>query len=311
MTSTPAPEPHESHHHSHGSSSSTRRLAVALALTSTVLVAEVAVGLITGSLALLADAGHMLIDAAGLTMALVAAHLSTRGATDRSTWGLRRAEVIGAALQAGALGVVGVLVAIEAVRTLAAPQPVVGTGMLVMGVVGLVANVVALVVLAGGRTANLNMRAAFLEVLGDTLGSLGVIAAAAVIAVTGWQQADAVASLLIVALIVPRAVSLLRDAGRVLMDFTPQGLDLAEVRRHILQVDHVESVHDLHAWTIASDLPVLTAHVVVRDECLRDGHAPVILDGLQRCVAEHFPVSIEHTTFQLEPAVRGARERVC
>lgn len=311
MTRAPAPAPREGHHHSHGSSSSTPRLAIALALTSTVLLAEVAVGLLTGSLALLADAGHMLIDAAGLTMAFVAARLSTREATDRSTWGLRRAEVIGAALQAGALAVVGVLVAVEAVRTLTAPQPVAGTGMLIMGVVGLAANVVALIVLAGGRTTNLNMRAAFLEVLGDALGSLGVIAAAAVIAVTGWQQADAVASLLIVALIVPRAASLLRDAGRVLMDFTPQGLDLAEVRRHILQVDHVESVHDLHAWTIASGLPVLTAHVVVRDECLRDGHAPVILDGLQRCVAEHFPVRIEHTTFQLEPAVRGIHERVC
>lgn len=297
--------------HDHSAGGSTRRLSIALGLTSTVLVAEVAAGLLTGSLALLADAGHMLVDSLGLATALIAARLSSRAATDRATWGLRRAEVIGAALQAGALSVVGVSVAIEAVDNLTAPHRVEGTGMLLMGVVGLLANLAALGVLSGGRDTSLNMRAAFLEVLGDALGSLGVIAAAGVIAATGWQRADAVASLLIVALIVPRALILLREAGRTLMDFTPDGLDLTEVRRHILGVEHVEAVHDLHAWVVASDLPVLTAHVVVRDECLRDGHAPAILDSLQTCVAEHFPVRIEHATFQLEPTVRTTRERTC
>jgi len=219
---------------------------------------------------------------------------------------MRRAEVIGAALQAGMLAVVGVFVAFKAIHNLLVAPQVEASGMLVMGVIGLVANIIALVVLSGGRGGdghgeNLNMRAAFLEVLNDALGSVGVIIAAAIVARTGWTRADAVVSLLIAVLILPRAVALLRSALAVLMDFTPKELDLAQVRTHMLEVDHVEEVHDLHAWTVASGMPVLTAHVVVRDECLRDGHTEEILDRLQSCMAEHFPVRIQHATLQLEP----------
>ena len=294
------------HSHNHGAGASRGRLLIALCLSVTVLVAEIITALLTGSLALLADAGHMLTDVVGLVMALVAAHLSTRPATDRSTWGMRRAEVIGAALQAGMLAVVGVFVAFKAIHNLLVAPQVEASGMLVMGVIGLVANVIALVVLSGGRGGdghgeNLNRRAAFLEVLNDALGSVGVIIAAAIVARTGWTRADAVVSLIIAALILPRAVALLRSALAVLMDFTPKELDLAQVRTHMLGVDHVEEVHDLHAWTVASGMPVLTAHVVVRDECLRDGHTEEILDRLQSCMAEHFPVRIQHATLQLEP----------
>ena len=289
------------HSHNYGAGASRGRLLVALCLSTTVLVAEIVTALLTGSLALLADAGHMLTDVVGLVIALTAAHLSVRPATDRSTWGMRRAEVIGAALQAGMLAVVGVFVAFKAVHNLVAPPQVEASGMLVMGVIGLTANVVALLVLSGGHGDSLNMRAAFLEVLNDALGSVGVIIAAAVVARTGWPRADAVASLVIAVLILPRAVVLLRSALAVLMDFTPEELDLAQVRTHMLGVDHVEEVHDLHAWTVASGMPVLTAHVVVRDECLRDGHTEEILDRLQGCVAEHFPVRIQHATLQLEP----------
>ena len=304
-----APDAHGAHDHTAGASP--RRLAIVLALVATVLIAEVVTGLLTGSLALLADAGHMLTDTMGLVIALAAAHLSTRPPTDRSTWGMRRAEVIGAALQAGMLAVVGVVVGVRAVIDLVAPGEIEADGMLVMGAIGLVANIVSMLILAGGRDSSLNARAAFLEVVSDALGSVGVIAAAGVVALTGWTRADAVASLIIVALIVPRATSLLRSAGRVLMDFTPEALDLAEVRRHVLKVNHVEEVHDLHAWTVASNLPVLTAHVVVRDECLRDGHSEGILDSLQACVAEHFPIPIEHATFQLEPAAHREHEHAC
>jgi len=292
------------HSHNHGTGASHGRLLVALCLSVTVLTAEIVTALLTGSLALLADAGHMLTDVVGLVMALIAAHLSGLPATDRSTWGMRRAEVIGAALQAGMLAVVGVFVAFKAIHNLLVAPQVEASGMLVMGVIGLVANVIALLVLSGGHTSNsdnLNMRAALLEVLNDALGSVGVIVAAAVVARTGWARADAVVSLIIAALILPRAVTLLRSALAVLMDFTPKELDLAQVRTHMLGIDHVEEVHDLHAWTVASGLPVLTAHVVVRDECLRDGHTEEILDRLQNCVAEHFPVRIQHTTLQLEP----------
>ena len=292
------------HSHNHGAGASRGRLLIALCLSVTVLVAEIITALLTGSLALLADAGHMLTDVVGLVMALVAAHLSTRPATDRSTWGMRRAEVIGAALQAGMLAVVGVFVAFKAIHNLLVAPQVEASGMLVMGVIGLVANVIALVVLSGGRGGdghgeNLNMRAAFLEVLNDALGSVGVIIAAAIVARTGWTRADAVVSLLIAVLILPRAVALLRSALAVLMDFTPKELDLAQVRTHMLGIDHVEEVHDLHAWTVASGMPVLTAHVVVRDECLRDGHTEEILDRLQSCMAEHFPGRIQHATLQL------------
>ena len=312
---SPASEHSHGHTHGHGAGASRGRLLVALCLSATVLVAEIVTALVTGSLALLADAGHMLTDVAGLIMALTAAHLSTRPATDRSTWGMRRAEVIGAALQAGMLAVVGVLVAFKAVHNLVEPPQVEASGMLVMGVIGLVANVIALLVLSGGRGhdghgENLNMRAALLEVLNDALGSVGVIIAAAVVARTGWTRADAVASLLIAVLILPRAVTLLRSALAVLMDFTPRELDLAQVRTHMLEVDHVEEVHDLHAWTVASGMPVLTAHVVVRDECLADGHTAVILEALRACAAEHFPVRITHATFQLEPASQRRREAV-
>ncbi|MDY3679725.1 MAG: cation diffusion facilitator family transporter [Actinomyces urogenitalis] len=299
------------HEHDHAQGAGPTRLAVALALTATVLLGEVVVGWLSGSLSLLADAGHMATDSAGLVVALLAAHLASRPSTDRSTWGMRRSEVIGAALQAGMLSLVGVTVAVRAVLNLVRPETIHADGMLVMGVIGLAANLASLLVLSGGHASSLNMRAAILEVTGDALGSLGVIVAGLVIRLTGWVQADAVASLLIAALIVPRAGALLRAAGRVLMDFTPTELDLAEVRRHLGELPEVLAVHDLHAWRVASDLPVLSAHVVVKDACLDAGRYEELLDALQQCVAEHFPVRITHATFQIEPAGHSEHEAEC
>ena len=294
-------DPGHGHAHNHGQGAGRTRLSIALALTSVVLVGEAVVGWLSGSLSLLADAGHMATDSAGLVVALLAAHLASRPSTDRSTWGMRRSEVLGATLQAGMLSIVGVTVAVRAVINLIQPETIHAEGMLVMGVIGLATNLVSLSVLMGGRGTSLNMRAACLEVAGDALGSLGVIVAGLVIRLTGWVQADAVASLLIAALIVPRAVTLLSAAGRVLMDFTPTELDLAEVRRHLSELPEVLAVHDLHAWRVSSDLPVLTAHVVVHDSCLDAGRSEEVLDALQQCVAEHFPVRITHATFQIEP----------
>ena len=282
--------------------SSAKRLAVVLGITSVVLVTEVVGAVLTDSLALLADAGHMLTDTAGLVLALLAAHLMNRPASDTRTWGFRRAETLAAAAQATLLLAVGVYVLVEAIRRLVHPPEVASVGMLVFGVVGLVGNLISISVLASSRAANLNLRAAFLEVLNDALGSIAVIVAAIILATTGWTRADAVASLLIGVLIVPRTVRLLRDTARVLLESTPHGLDLAAVRVHILGVAHVRDVHDLHASQIATGLPVLTAHVVVDDECFHDGHIPTLLDDLQTCVAEHFDVTIEHSTFQFEQA---------
>jgi len=284
------------------------RLALVLAVTTTVLVAEVVGAVLTGSLALLADAGHMLTDVAGLVLALAAAHLTTRPADDRRTWGFQRAETLAALAQATLLLALGIYVLVEGVRRLISPADVASGGMLVFGVVGLVGNAVSIALLASARSHNLNLRAAFLEVLNDALGSVAVIVAAVVIATTGWTRADAVVSLLIGALILPRTLTLLRDAARVLLESTPAGLDLADVRRHILELPHVQDVHDLHASQIATGLPVLTAHVVVDDECFHDGHLAGMLDDLQACVAEHFAVSVDHSTFQFEQASHVGHE---
>ncbi|WP_317451136.1 cation diffusion facilitator family transporter [Microcella alkalica] len=279
-----------------------RRLAIAFGLTACILVAQVIGAIITGSLALLVDAAHMLTDAGGLLIALMAAGLMKRAATTRRTWGLLRVEVLAATVQAAVLLGVGIVVVVEAVQRLREPAEIPGAELLVFGVIGLVANAISILVLAGGRAANLNMRAAFLEVLNDALGSLAVIAAAIVIMTTGFQQADSLAALLVGALIIPRTLRLLRDAVDVLLESVPRGIDIADVRRHLMEEEHVLDVHDLHISQIATGLPVLTAHVIVESECFVDGHAPEITRALQACVAQHFSVSIDHATFQLEPA---------
>ena len=295
--------------HDHGLSTSHRgRLAVAFAITATILVAEVVGALWTGSLALLVDAGHMLTDAAGLAMALVAASLALRPPTSARTWGFRRAEVLAAGAQATVLLGVGIYAFVEGVRRLYEPHEVSSTGLLVFGVVGLAGNIASMLVLSTGRAANLNMRAAFLEVVNDALGSVAVIVSAIVIATTGWVRIDAIAGMLIAAPIVPRAITILREAGHILLESTPKDLDLDDVRAHVLAVPHVQDVHDLHASTIATGLPVLTAHVVLDDECFADGHAADMLAQLQDCVAAHFTVSIEHSTIQLEPPHHAERE---
>jgi cobalt-zinc-cadmium efflux system protein len=261
---------------------------------------------LSGSLALLADAGHMLTDVAGLSLALIAAVLAGRPATDARTWGYRRAEVLAAAAQAAVLLAVGVFVLVEGVRRLIGPPQVAAGIMVIFGLVGLVGNAVSILLLMRIQAGNLNTRAALLEVVNDALGAAAVLIAAAVIAVTGWARADAVASLLIGVMILPRTWKLLRETVDVLMEATPKGVDLAAVRAHILGVGHVHEVHDLHASSVASDLPVLTAHIVVDDSCFHDGHLPTLLDELQRCLAGHFDV--EHSTFQFEPASHAAHE---
>lgn len=285
-----------------------KKLWIAFGLTAFIVVGQFVGTIMTGSLALLTDTVHALTDAAGLLVALIAATLALKPPTAKRTWGFRRIEVIAALGQATLLLVVGIYAAIEGIRRLVDPPEVPPIELLIFGVLGLTANVIALTVLASSRGANFNMRAAFLEVLNDALGSLGVIAAAVIIATTGFQQADAIASLLIVALIVPRAYILMRETLSVLMEFTPKGLDLEEVRRHLMEVEHVLDVHDLHASTVATGLPVLSAHIVVKDECFTTGHVAEQLQAVQECVMEHFDVSIHHSTFQIETAEIAAHE---
>lgn len=303
-------EPGHAHSHSAiGADPSQRgRLAVAFGITAAILIAEIIGAILADSLALLVDAAHMLTDAGGLLLALTAATLVARPASARRTWGFARAEVLAATAQAAILLAVGIFVVVEGVQRLISPAGVASTPLLVFGIIGLVGNIASIAVLAGGRTANFNLRAAFLEVVNDALGSLAVIVAAIVITLTGWSRADAVAAMLIGVLILPRTFTLLRETVDVLLESAPRGLDLDNVRRHILELPHVRGVHDLHASRISSGLPVLTAHVVIDDECFYDGHASAIIDDLQGCVAEHFDVPIEHSTFQLERGAHAEHE---
>ena len=298
------------HDHDHGIGTATgkhrRRLIAVLAVSAGVFVLQVIGGLASGSLALLADAGHVLTDSTGLIIALIAASLATRPATSSRTFGLQRVEIL-AALTNGLLLVgIAVWVLIQAVQRWSEPERVDSGLMLGVAIVGAVANTVGLLILRGGKDESLNLRGAYLEVLGDLIGSVAVIVAAIIIAVTGWTRADAVASLAIVVLILPRAWSLLRDVVDVLLEAVPKGVDLAEVREHIRTLPGVVDVHDLHAWTITSGVPVLSAHVVVDNACLAEGRSGEVLDRLGECLGEHFDV--EHCTFQLEPVGHAAHE---
>ena len=295
------------HRHPPGPPQFRGRLRVVLALTATVLLAQLVGGLASGSLALLADAGHMFTDVAGLILALLAMRIAARPATPEKTFGYLRAEALSAFGNAALLLLIATWVAVEGVRRLARPPEVADGLMLLVALVGLAVNAVGLVLLRGGREHSLNLRGAYLEVLGDLLGSAAVVAAALVIRFTGFTAADPLASLVIVALIVPRAVALLRDAVDVLLEAAPKGMDLSEVRRHLADLPHVHGVHDLHAWSLGTGVPVLSAHVVIDPDCFEDGHAPQLLDQLQSCLAGHFDV--EHSTFQLEPAGHSDHER--
>lgn len=282
------------------------RLRLALWLTLGVLGAEVAGGFVAGSLALFADAGHMATDAAGIGMALVAIHFANRPATERRTFGLARAEILAAVVNALLLFGVGVFVVYEAVHRLVSPSGVEGGAAVLFGLLGLVVNSVSLSLLIRGQQESLNVRAAFLEVGSDALGSLAVVVASVVILATGFLRADPIASLLIALLIVPRTWTLLREALDVLLEAAPKDVDLAEVRAHVLALPGVEDLHDLHAWTITSGLPVLSAHVVVDERALDERGHERLLHELQGCLGDHFDVA--HCTFQLEPAGHAAHE---
>jgi cobalt-zinc-cadmium efflux system protein len=296
------------HDHTHAASRAQdrTRLRWVLAVTAVVLVVELVGAYVAGSLALLADAGHMATDAGAIVLALAASYLAARPANDRSTFGWHRAEVLAAAVNALVLLGVCVFLAIAGVRRLLDPASVDAGPMVAFAVVGLAANATALVILSRGDTDSLNMRGALLEVAGDLVGSLLAVIAGLVIWTTGFERADALASLAIAVLILPRALSLLRDSSAVLLERTPPGLVLGEVERHLLGMPGVVEVHDLHAWTITSGLPSLSAHVTVSDEVLATIGVGGVLDQLCACLAADFDV--RHATFQVEPVSHREHE---
>lgn len=297
---------HAGHHHGVSRGADVRYLGVALALICCFLVFEVVMAIVAGSLALLADAGHMLTDAGAIGASIWAARLATRPATDMMTWGLKRAEVLSAAINGVTLVVAGALVLVDAVRRLIHPAVVDGTLMLAVAAVGVAVNLVATAVLSRANRSRMTVAGSFAHLVTDLWAFLGTFVAGAVIVATGYDRADPIASLVVVVLMGLAAAKLLRVSGRVLLEGTPEGVDLESVRAHLLQLPDVQAVHDLHAWVVTSDLPAVSAHIVVADECFARGAAPRLLDELQGCLAGHFDV--EHSTFQLEAVGHLAHE---
>jgi cobalt-zinc-cadmium efflux system protein len=273
-----------------------RALAAALGLVACFTVVEVVVGLLADSLAVLADAGHMLSDAASLVLALFAAWLAGRPATPQRSFGYRRAEILAALANGVLLVVVAVWIVIEAVGRLSDPPEVAGGWVLVVGAVGLVVNLAAAGVLHKAGSASLNVRGALLHVLADLLGSVGVIVAGILVLTTGWELADPLVAMLIAVLIVVSAWRLLRESVSILLEATPAGMSAEEVGRAMLGVPHVVQVHDLHVWTITSGFPALSAHVLVEPGA--DCHA--IRRRIETVLGERFELG--HTTLQVDHA---------
>jgi cobalt-zinc-cadmium efflux system protein len=283
--------------HSHLQASESRRLGWALAITATFMALEVAGGLISGSLALLADAGHMLTDTAALALAWLAARLTMRPTNPRRSYGYHRAQVLAAFVNALALFGVVVWILVEAIDRLAQPRPIAGQTMLAVALAGLAANLAVYAILRRGSQDNLNVSAARLHVIGDLLGSIGAILAAGVILLTGWTPIDPLLSVLVAVLILRSAWSLLRKSTGILMEETPESVDTDELRRTLLAlVPGIRDVHDVHCWSLTSGQTMLTLHV-----SLQAGADPThVLRTAKGILAGKF--AIDHSALQLEQA---------
>jgi cobalt-zinc-cadmium efflux system protein len=269
-------------------------MATALAINVAILAATVAGGAITGSLALLADAGHVLSDVGAIAIGLAAGAVAGRPAGARSTFGYQRTEVLAALVNGLALVAVAVLIVVTAVGRLDDPPELAGGGVLAFGLAGLAGNIAATVVLAGGRREDLNLEGVLRHSVADALGSLGVIATGAVIALTGWEQIDPLVSLAIASLILASSWRLIADPFAVLMEAAPARLDPEAVAREMVQLEGVREVHDLHVWTLTAGFEALAAHVVVD----RDSDRDLIRRQLEVLIRDRYGIS--HTTLQME-----------
>lgn len=287
---------HEHLHHAPADAArgNRRRLTLALVLTAAYMVAEIVGGLFANSLALLADAGHMFSDAAALGLSLVAVVLAQRPATPQRTYGFHRAEILAALTNGAALLILSVLITREAWERLSSPPEVRGGLMLAIAFGGLVINFANLIVLSGGRKENLNVRGAWLHVLGDALGSVGAIAAGLGIYFFGWSWADPVASFIIAALVLYSAWGLIRETLDVLMEGVPKGISVDEVATALQELPGVVEAHDLHVWALTSGKNIATTHLVIR----ADADHQRIIDAANRILADRF--TIQHATIQVE-----------
>ena len=288
--------------HDHEHSHSRRPLTLALTLTSGYCIVEFIGGWLTNSLALFSDAGHMLSDVTAMTLSLFAAYIATLPVNSQKTFGYYRAEILAAFLNGLALWLIAGVIFREAYYRFFSPTDVHGHGMVLIAGVGLVVNVISVWLLHGSYHTNLNLRGVFLHVLSDLLGSIGAIVAGVLIVWTGWYWVDPVTSVFIGLLILVSSFDLVRESVDVLMQATPRHIDLAEVQRTLEAVEGVRKIHDLHIWTLTSNLFTLTAHAVVNGD--HDQHA--LLNSLEKTIHDHF--GIDHITIQLEPQDRQAGE---
>ena len=291
------------HSHGHSAAAAGRsRLLIVLGLIITFLVVEIVGSLLTNSLALLADAGHMLTDAVGVGLAVLATQFAAKPATAAKSFGYYRLEILAAVANAVLLFGVAGYILFEAYQRFSEPPEVQSLPMLAVAAIGLVVNLLSIRLLAAGAKSSLNMRGAYLEVLGDLLGSITVLVAGLVILTIDWTLADPIASILISLAILPRTWGLLREAVDVLLQATPKGVDLDDVRAHLLRGEGIIDAHDLHAWTLTSGMHVVSAHVVIEPTA----DAAEVLDEVCRCLSDDF--DMEHSTIQLETTDRRRLE---
>jgi cobalt-zinc-cadmium efflux system protein len=286
---------HEGHVH-HEPRSLSRPLLLALAITLIFALVELAGGMLSGSLALISDSGHMFTDALALTLSLWASYVATRVANERQTFGLLRVEILVALVNGVVLVGVSLFIIYEAVVRLQNPQPIEGGLMLAIAVIGLVANLAGVLILRDKAQENLNVKGAFLHVLGDLLSSVGVIVAAILVYLFDLQQADPVISIAISVIILYGSYRIISQSVYILLEFAPGNVDLAEVRNELMKVEGVVDVHDLHAWTLASGIFALSAHIQVMDQPLST--CSCVIQDCERILREKFNIS--HTTLQLE-----------
>ena len=290
--------------HNHAKTSNPKRLLIALILTGTFLIAEVVGGIVFGSLALLSDAAHMFTDVVALSIALLAIKIGSRAADDSRTFGYRRFEILAAAFNAVLLFGVAIYVLVEGIQRFVDPEPVQSTGMFIVAFLGLLINVISMRVLSGGKDKSLNLKGAYLEVWADMLGSVGVIAGAIIIRVTGWQWVDPIIAIGIGFWVLPRTWILLRDTTQILLEGAPRGFILADMRKAIAAIPGVDGVHDLHVWISGADEPSCSMHLELAPGA--DG------DAVRRFVAAKIDQDhgIHHVTIQTEREPCETREEI-
>ncbi|NLD35941.1 MAG: cation transporter [Desulfatiglans sp.] len=288
------------HNHSHDLKNSIySRLWWAFFINLIFLVVEVIGGLLVNSLALLADAGHMLTDVGALALAIFVAHLAKKAATPNRTFGFLRAEVLGAFVNGATLVLIVGFIFYEAWQRIGSDREIDGPVMMIIAILGLIANIVSAAILAKGKDQNVNVKGAFLHMIADALGSVGVIIAGIIIITTGWQPADTIASVVIGLLILWSSFGFIKQTINILLEATPENIDYLEVKRALEEMEYIESVHDLHIWTITSGMPILSAHIRLSSCCTDTNLWQQSINDANRILRERF--GIDHSTLQAEP----------